>query len=69
MRRKNRQFKITCDVPAECQSDEDFAFMLQDTFDSNNWNCTVLDEHGEKQLVPVGKVNFSEFELGPEGEE
>ncbi len=66
MRRKNRQFKVTVDIPEECETDEDFAYMLQDTMESNNWKVTVQDEDGNKFGCPVSKVHYADFELEPE---
>ena len=65
MRRKNRQFKVTVDVPECCKTDEDFAYMLQDTMESNGWTVSVKDEEGTAYKCPVGKVNFADYELEP----
>lgn len=66
MRRKNRQFKVTVDVPESCESDEDFAYTLQDIMDKNDWHLTVLNPDGEEMRVPVSKINYADFELEQE---
>lgn len=69
MRKKNRQFKITVDIPEEFESDEDFAYALQDTMDATEWKITVHNEAGEQIGCPVKKVNYMDFELVEDEEE
>ena len=69
MRRKNRQFKITVDVPEQFKTDEEFAQALLETMYSNNWVITVVNEDDEKVGCDVSKIQYAGFELDQEEEE
>lgn len=69
MRRKNRQFKVTVDIPEEFNSDEEYAEALLETMYKTNWTITVHAEDGTKVGCPVHKVNYADFELEKEEDE
>ena len=73
MQRKNRQIKITFDVPAQFESDEEFLLALQDAMDEDgvtidDWKLVILpeDEDGDNISMPINKIHFNGFEIEPE---
>ena len=68
MRRKNRQLKMTIDVPENYDNDEEFMEALQDTLDENGWRITIVDEDGELD-VPFNRLTLGDIEIEPEEEE
>ena len=68
MRRKNRQIKMTIDIPDSYDNDEKFMEDLRDTLDENGWRMVIEDEDGELD-VPLNRITLGDIEIEPEEEE
>lgn len=67
MRRKNRQIKMTLDIPEEFDNDEDFLDAFGCTLDSNEWVMRIqADEDDEPSEVNISRVNMGDLEIEPE---
>ena len=69
MRRKNRQIKMTLDIPEAFEKDEDFMFALADRMDESNWTVKVVDEDGIEHTAEVSEVVLGNVSIGPEEED
>lgn len=70
MRRKNRQIKMTVDIPDEYDSEDDFMESLMQKMDLSDWQLQLdEDEEGEVTEVPISKMQLGEIEIGPEDED
>jgi len=69
MRRKNRQLKITLDIPEQYDNDEAFCQDLADHMDAIDWLMNVDDEHGDTQKCPISKIQLGGLEIEPEEED
>lgn len=68
MRKKNRQIKITLDIPEQYENDEDFVQDLAEQMDAIDWKLNVEDEDGIVLKCPISKIQLGELEIGPEEE-
>ena len=68
MRRKNRQIKMTIDLPGDYEDDETFMQDFQETLDEHGWSMVVVDEDGDKIEIPIKSVTLGGIEIEPEEE-
>ena len=70
MRRKNRQIKMTVDIPDEYKTEEDFMESLMQKMDNSEWQF-YLDEDSEGMATecPISKMQLGDIEIGPEDED
>lgn len=79
MRKKNRQLKITIDIPDQYENDEDFMNDLQDTLDAkcnDAWCILLLAEEDDYEgagdpgsiEVTLHSIQMGDVLIGPEGE-
>ena len=66
MRRKNRQIKLTLDIPEQYEDDEEFMNDFMETLDENGWHMKVQDEDGDVVEINVSRVNLGDIEIEPE---
>lgn len=72
MRRKNRQLKMTLDIPEQYEDDEEFMEAFMARLDTSNWKMGVGDKDDEELgIVPVTikRLTLGEIEIEPEEEE
>ncbi len=76
MRRKNRQLKLTIDIPEYFDTEEDFMSALMDRLDgdaaedeTSDWHMGVQDEDEEVIPVKISKIILGEIEIEPEEED
>lgn len=60
MRRKNRQLKVTVDVPVSFMDDEDYLLSVQDELDETDWSFA----NGKSGTI--SKIEFGGLFIGPE---
>lgn len=65
MRKKNRQVKMTLDIPEQFKDDDDFLDAFGEKLDEVGWNFVLMDETD----VPVTRVTLGDKEIVPEEEE
>lgn len=61
MRKKNRQIKMTVDIPEEYADDETFMSDLMDVMDDAEWKMKAGDNS-----VPISSMVLGDVEIGPE---
>jgi len=66
LRRKNRQIKVTMDLPEKYASDEDFLMDFEAHMDAIEWKMNIDDEGGETCKMPISKIQMGSFEIEPE---
>lgn len=66
MRRRNRQIKVTMDLPEKYDSDEDFLADFEAHMDSIQWKMNIDDEDGNTAKMPILKIQMGSFEIEPE---
>ena len=71
MRRKNRQIKMTVDIPDDYGTEEDFMADLMQKMDDTDWSIVLAeDEEADTCIeVPVSKMQLGEIEIGPDEED
>lgn len=80
MRRKNRQIRVTLDIPEVFEDDETFMICFRDRLDElaketeSPWCITVIDptdedDNPENMQVPISKISMGELEIEPEDED
>lgn len=69
MRRKNRQVKMSLDIPESYESDEDFMNDFMNIMDSVDWEMKVLDDDGEAVDVPLNSITLGDTLIEPEDED
>jgi len=67
MRRKNRQIKLTLDIPEVFENDEDFMLSMADKMDGNGWTMKILDEDGVEHTAAVSVIVLGGVSIEPEG--
>lgn len=70
-RRLNRQMKMTCTIPDDFDSEEDFMEAVMDKMDRGGWNMVLCDadEEDEPVLADISKLQLGDIEIGPEDED
>ena len=75
MRRKNRQLKITVDIPDLYEDDEAFMVDLQNAMDGDVWELplgwAIANEASDCDFTgeaKISKIVLGEIEIGPEEE-
>ena len=69
MRRKNRQIKMTLDIPEAFENDEAFMLALADRMDESNWTVKVLDDDDIKHDAGVSAMVLGDVGIAPEEED
>ena len=62
MRKKNRQLKITIDIPDQFENDEDFMEALQDTLDAKcdaEWRILLLSGEDDYDTGDMGSIEVT----------
>ena len=74
-RKKNRQLKVTIDIPDEFESDTDFMEVLQTSLDergNGDWCIRICDigEEGDGEVeVPIHSIQLGDVLIGPDDDE
>lgn len=68
MRRKNRQIKMTLDIPEAFADDEAFMLALADRMDESNWTVKVLDDDDIEHTSAVSVIVLGDVSIEPEEE-
>ncbi len=66
MRRKNRQIKMTLDIPEAFENDEAFMLALADRMDESNWTVKVVDDDDMTHTAPVSTMILCDVSIEPE---
>ena len=70
-RKKNRQLKVTINIPDEFESDEDFMEALQDSMDArggDDWGINLVGGEAEIE-VTIRSIILGDVLIEPEEEE
>lgn len=69
MRRKNRQIKMTLDIPEAFEDDEAFMLALADRMDESEWTVKVLDDDDIEHTAGVSVIVLGDVSIEPEEED
>ncbi len=69
MRRKNRQIKMSVDIPECYENDEDFMNDFMNRMDDVDWTMKTLDDEDEAVDVPVNSITLGDIMIEPEDED
>jgi len=69
MRRKNRQIKMTLDIPEAFADDEAFMLALADRMDESDWTVKVIDDDSIEHTAAVSVMVLGDISIEPEEED
>lgn len=75
MRRKNRQVKMTLDIPDDYADEEEFMEALMAKMDNEPaWQMQLSEEEDDEGditvvIVHISKMNLGDIDIEPEGDE
>ncbi len=68
MRKKNRQMKVTFDIPDYFDDEETFLLAFRDRLDGEkvDWKMSVENSEGDNVPFSVSKITLGDIEIEPE---
>lgn len=71
MRRKNRQIKMTINIPEDYETEEEFMLDMQERMyaDGVNWTFQLETEAGFERPVHISAVTLGDIEIAKEEED